>query len=110
MRRCGAAVLLGALLVTSACGGGGGSDGRPSEGDVSKALRKAGEDSLLGPAAKDITKAKADCIAKVLVDSKVSDRTLKKIVAADKDFLPSKADEAALSKAGPDLVRCVANK
>jgi hypothetical protein len=108
MRRCGAVVLLGALLVTSACGGGG-SD-RPSVDEVSKALRRAGDDSLLGPQAKSISKKSADCIAKALVDSKVSDTTLRKIVAADKNFRPTSADEAALSKLGPALVRCVSKK
>jgi hypothetical protein len=108
MRRIGAAVLLGALLATSACGGGG-SD-RPSKDEVSKALRKAGDDSLLGPAAKNLGKKTADCLAGVLVDSKVSDATLKKVVAGAKDFTPSSADETALTKAGPDLIRCVQQK
>lgn len=107
MRRYGAAVILGALLVTSACGG---DEDRPSVEEVSTALRKGGDDSILGAAGANLDKKAADCIAEVLVESKVSDTTLDKVVGAEGDYKPSKSDEAALAKVGPKLVECVSKR
>lgn len=104
MRRIGAAIALSVLLVTSACGSG---DSRPSQDDLSKALRSGGDNSVLGKASSDVSKKAADCIAKVLVDSNISDRALKAIIESRKDYLPSKRDQAAAVAVSSKIVKCL---
>ncbi|MCW2769253.1 MAG: hypothetical protein JWR27_686 [Aeromicrobium sp.] len=95
-----AAMIVAALALTSACGGGG--DDRPSKADVKTAITK--KDSVFGSA---IPKAAADCVAGVLVDSKVSDKALTAIVEGDKKFKGSKSDEEALRGLSSKFGTCV---
>jgi hypothetical protein len=99
-----AAMIVAALALTSACGGGDGGDGddRPTKAEVKTAITK--KDSVFGSA---IPKAAADCVATVLVDSKVSDKALTAIVESDKDFKGSKADEKALTGLSSKFGTCV---
>lgn len=83
-----ALVALG-LSLTAACGGGG---DRPSTSEVSKAL--TANNNATGTT---LPKKQADCFAKLLVKSKVSDKTLKALVDADKKYKGSKADEKAIT-------------
>jgi hypothetical protein len=78
-----------ALTLTAACGGGG---DRPSATEVSKAL--SANNNATGTT---LPQKQADCFAKLLVESKVSDKTLKALIAADKKYKGSKADEKALT-------------
>jgi hypothetical protein len=94
-----AAFLVAALALTSACGGG---DDRPTKDEVKSAITS--EDSVFGTA---IPAKNADCVADVLVDSDVSDKTLKAIVDNDKDFKGTKDDEKALTAVQGDLAKCV---
>ena len=107
MRKFGAALAISALLVTSACGGGGGS--RPSESELSKALQKGSEGSVLGNGAGKVSKKAADCVAKVLVDSRISDKALKAIVDGDKTYQPSKADTSAGVAVSSKIVKCISS-
>jgi len=98
-----AAFIVAALALTSACGGDGDGGGdRPTTADVKKAI--TGEDSVFGSAIPDES---ADCISKALVDSDVSDKTLKAIVESDEDYKGSKDDEAALKDLEGDFAKCV---
>jgi hypothetical protein len=103
-RRFGAALATCALVVTSACGGG---SSRPSADELSKALRKGGQDSVLGADAGKVSKKGADCIARVLVDSRISDRALQAILDANASYLPSKADAAAAAGLRAKIVNCL---
>lgn len=89
------------LTLTSACGGSDGSD-RPTQAEIKKAI--TAKDSVFGT---EIPAAQADCVAGVLVDSKVSDKTLQAIIDADKDYKGSKADTNALNDMTTDLAKCV---
>jgi len=100
-----AAALAGsALLLTAACGGGGGGD-RPSTADLTKALSK-GSDSVFGSALSSVPADAMKCIAKVLHDSKLSDKTLKAIVDGDADYKGSKSEENVLEGLQDDVVKC----
>ena len=105
MREFGAAVAVGVLVVTSGCGGGGGS--RPSQDDLSRALRSGGQSSILGPDADKVSKQGADCLAKVLVGSKISDRALQAIVDGDRNYRASRADIAAATALKAKIVACL---
>lgn len=89
-----AATIVITLALASACGG---SD-RPSQADVSKAIQKT--DS-------SFTKKGADCAAKVLVDSDISDKGLKAIADDDKNFKPSAADKKVQTKVSPAIEKCL---
>lgn len=102
-----AVMIVAALALTSACGGDGDGgdrdrDDRPTKAEVKTAITK--KDSVFGSA---IPKAAADCVAGVLVDSKVSDKALTAIVESDKDFKGSKADEKALRGVSSKFTTCV---
>lgn len=88
------------LTLTSACGGDGGGD-RPSQSDIKKAITD--KDGVFGGAIPDNA---ADCVAKSLVDSKLSDKTLKAIVDGDKDYKGSDDDTKALQDVQGDLTKC----
>ncbi|WP_310963646.1 hypothetical protein [Nocardioides terrisoli] len=103
--RLGAAVAAAALLTTAACGGGSGSS-RPSTADLSKSIRSTGDNSVLGSQASQLTKAAADCIAKALHDSKISDTALRAIVKGNKDYKASSADQKAATAVLPQLEKC----
>jgi hypothetical protein len=106
MRKYGAALVMGVLLVTSACGGGG---NRPSVSDVSQVLRKGGDGSLLGAAGASLNKKAADCIAGALVHSKLSDKALRAIVDGDTGYKGSSSDQAAVSGVTTKMTKCVAD-
>lgn len=93
-----ALLLIAALALTSACGGGDGD--RPSKAEVKKAI--TGEKSVFGA----IPEPAADCVAGVLVDSKVSDETLTAIVENDEDYKGTDKDEDALKDLQTDLGKC----
>ncbi|MCW2754326.1 MAG: hypothetical protein JWQ32_1737 [Marmoricola sp.] len=105
MRRFGAALAISMLLVTSGCGGS--SSSRPSADDISKALRKG--DSVLGAASSKLSKKSADCVGKVFVASKLSDKALQAIVAANKAYKPSTTDTAAINGLETKIVACITN-
>lgn len=104
MHRLSAVVASGVLLLATACGGGG---DRPSVDEISKALREAGDDSLLGPAAERLDKKSADCVSELLVESKISDKSLKALADGDLDYEGSTADRAVVAKLAPKLVKCI---
>jgi len=95
--------LTAALLVTalslSACGGGG--DDRPSKAEVKKSLTS--KDSIFGSA---IPAEAADCVAGILVDSDLSDKTLNALVEGDKDYKGSSSDTKALSSLTTKFADC----
>ena len=95
-----AALVVAALSLTSACGGGGGD--RPSKDEVKSALTS--KDNVFGA---KIPAKTADCIADALVDSDVSDKTLKAIVDGDKKYKGSDEDKDALNGLQSDLTKCV---
>lgn len=92
--------IVAALALTSACGGDDGGD-RPSKAEVKKSITS--KDSALGT----VPDKAADCVAGLLVDSKVSDGALKAIVDQDKKYKASKKDEKALQELQTDLGTCV---
>ncbi|MCD9198549.1 hypothetical protein [Aeromicrobium wangtongii] len=98
-----AAFLVAALALTSACGGS--DDNRPTKAEVKTAITS--EDSVFGTA---IPEESADCVAGVLVDSDVSDKTLKAIVESDDDYKGSKDDEKALTGLSDEFAKCVTTK
>jgi hypothetical protein len=93
-----AALVVAALSLTSACGGGG---DRPSKAEVKEAITS--KDSVFGTS---IPEKAADCIAGALVDSDVSDKTLQAIVDSDKDYKGSDKDKDALNGLQSDLTKC----
>lgn len=103
MKSIAAAAATVALLFTSGC-----TDSRPSESEVSEALR-SGMDQLgeLGAAGKNLSKKTADCMAKALEGSKLSDEALKEMVDGDEKFSLSKDDEKALKDAIPQFLKCI---
>ena len=104
MREFGAAVAISVLLLASGCGGNG---DRPSQDDLSQALRKGGQSSILGPDADKVSKPGADCIAKVLVHSKISDRALQAIADGDKTYRASQSDVRAAGALKDKIVACL---
>lgn len=99
-RMLAAGFAVAALSLTSACGGDGGGD-RPSQSDIKKAITN--KDGVFGGAIPDEA---ADCVAKSLVDSKLSDKTLNAIVENDKDYKGSDKDKKALQDVQGDLTTC----
>jgi hypothetical protein len=100
------AVVLGAALLTtvSGCGGGG---GRPSSAEISASLQqeaRTGSDAILKGS---IDKHAADCMGQVLHDSDLSDDALRAVVDGDEKYDASKADKQAMAKVAPDFVNCI---
>ena len=95
-----AAFIVAALSLT-ACGGGDG-DGRPTKAEVKKSLTSA--DSVFGTT---IPKEAADCVAGVLVDSDLSDKTLNAMVKGDKDYKGTDDDKKALTDLTAKFGKCV---
>lgn len=92
-----AGILAGAVLLTSACG-----VSRPSVGDLEKGLTKAGT---------SLTKTQIDCLAKVMHDSKVSDKALKAVADnAAQAYKTTDADNQALKDVAAPLQKCVATQ
>jgi hypothetical protein len=107
INRTGAGALAAAiLLLTSACGGGGGG-GRPSTDQIASALQKSGDNSLLGSTGSQLSDDQANCLAKVLHDSGVSDAALRALIKNDNSYKPSAADERAARSMVPQFAKCV---
>ncbi|MFL6023235.1 MAG: hypothetical protein ACJ72O_07840 [Marmoricola sp.] len=104
MRKFGAVVALSVLLATTACGGGG---SRPSQDDLAQALTKGGKGSFLGEDGSKVSTKAADCIAKLLEESNISDRALKAIIEANKTYIPSRRDEIAAVALRTKIVKCL---
>lgn len=83
-----------ALAFTTACGGNdeAAKSSRPSEGDVAKSLTS--KTSTLPIA---LSENQAECVAKILVSSKLSDKTLKAFVKQDPKYKGSDAEAKILS-------------
>lgn len=102
MKKSLTAALIVAALSLSACGGGDDGGDRPSTSDVKKSLTS--KDSVFGTT---IPEESADCVAGVLVDSDLSDKTLKAMVDGDKDYKGSKDDQKALASLTTEFGKCV---
>ncbi|MBD8608059.1 hypothetical protein IFT73_14470 [Aeromicrobium sp. CFBP 8757] len=91
-----AAFVVAALTLTSACGGGG---DRPSADDVAAQLKKS--------AGSAITDKQADCAAKAIVDSDLSDEAVKAVAENDTDYKPSDEDTKAQGDAATEIGKCI---
>jgi hypothetical protein len=87
------------LAVLTACGGG----GRPSEDDISKALKDNSSFGDLSGAGDEAI----DCIAKALHDSDLSDEALQAIVDGDEDYKGSSDDTKAATAMADDMAKCI---
>lgn len=92
-------------LALGACGSSS-SSGRPSTEDISDSLQH-GKAASLFDSGTALPATTADCMAKALHDSKLSDKTLQALVDGDKDYKGSKADATALSDLGSTMSSCV---
>jgi hypothetical protein len=91
-----AAFVVAALTLTSACGGGG---DRPSQEDVASQLEKASNGSIKGK--------QADCAAKAIVDSDLSDEAVKAVAENDTSYKPSDKDTKAQGAIGKEIAKCI---
>lgn len=89
MKKISAILAVSALTLVTACGG---SSGRPSVEEVSASLTS--EDSVMGGVVPN--DEFADCFARVLVESDLSDDTLNAIVEQDESYEGSDADREEL--------------
>jgi len=100
MKKTGLTLIALALAFTTACGGG----DRPSQEEVSKSLST--KSSELPNA---MPKKQADCVAKVLVDSDLSDKTLDALVAKDAKYKGTKKENKILSSLSAKITKdCMA--
>ncbi|NRQ50178.1 hypothetical protein [Aeromicrobium stalagmiti] len=90
------AVVVAALALTSACGGG--SD-RPSKGELADQLEKSSNGA--------ITKKQADCAAAAILDSKLSDEALNALAEGDADYKPSDEDKKVQADMTTAIGKCV---
>ncbi|WP_183407954.1 hypothetical protein [Nocardioides marmoriginsengisoli] len=102
VRKFGVVAATAALLLTSACGGG----DRPSVDEVSKSLTDGKAGGLMSLPSSVMTDELADCMAKAIVDSKVSDDAVRALVDGDKDYKGDKDDTEALSGLGTKIAEC----
>ena len=100
MKKSLTAALIVAALSLSACGGG--DEGRPAKADVKKSLTS--KDSVFG---NTIPPEAADCVAGVLVDSDLSDKTLNAMVEGDEDYKGSDKDKKTLATLSSEFGKCV---
>ena len=92
-----AAFVVAALTLTSACGGGGGD--RPSADDVAAQLKKS--------AGSAITDKQADCAAKAIVDSDLSDAAVKAVAENDTKYKPTDQDTKAQGEVSKEIGKCI---
>jgi hypothetical protein len=102
VRKIGLVVASAALLLTSACGGG----GRPSVDDVSKSLTDGKAGGLMNLPSGTLTDKVADCLAKAIVDSDLSDDAVNALVDGDKDYKGGKDDTKAMTSVATKLGEC----
>ena len=93
-----AAFVVAALTLTSACGGGGGGD-RPSQDKLAAQLKKSTNGAITGK--------QADCAAKAIVDSDLSDAAVKAVAENDTKYKPSKQDTAAQGDISKEISKCI---
>jgi hypothetical protein len=91
-----AAFVVAALTLTSACGGGG---DRPSQEDVASQLEKASNGSIKGK--------QADCAAKAIVDSDLSDDAVKAVAENDTKYKPNDQDKKAQGDVSKEIGKCI---
>lgn len=87
-----------ALAFTTACGGGDSNSDRPSRSEISKSL--AGTTALLP---EPLDKKQADCVAKLLEESKLSDKALTALVEQDTKYKGTKKDVETLGALGTKM-------
>ena len=94
-----------ALAFTTACGGdnkgkdkGGSDSDRPTQNAISKSL--ASKNSVVGT---PLPKKRADCVAKVFEESKLSDKTLEAIVKNDAEYKGTEKEAKILAGLGTKM-------
>lgn len=102
MKKTGLTLIAIALASTAACGGGStdkstASD-RPTATQISKSLTTTSSAQTQA-----LTKTQADCAAKLLNTSKLSDKALRALVAKSKTYKPSAVDTKALTAVGKTI-------
>ena len=102
MKKTGLILATIAIALTTACGANADdknkADNRPTATQISKTLATK---TATQPQA--LPKAQADCAAKLLTKSKLSDKALKALVAQSKTYKPSTADTKVLSSIGKTI-------
>lgn len=97
------ALPIAAAMVLSACGGGSSAD-RPSAEELSEVFTSGAEE--LGGV--ELPQEQADCIAEALVDSDVSDETLRAMADLNEDYDASQDEQDLLMEAVTDAAtECV---
>lgn len=107
MRGTGAALAFGVLLTVSGCGGEASPaptavSARPSVDAIVAALLEVGDD-----AETSYTPQEADCIARILVASDLSDDALQGVAEGVPGFEQSEADKSAYRKLVPEISGCL---
>ena len=92
------ALPIAAAMALSACGGGGGSAERPSAEELSDIFTSGAEE--MGGV--QIPQEQADCLADALVESDVSDETLRAMADLEQDYDPSQEEQDLLTEAITD--------
>lgn len=86
------------LVLLAGCS----ASGRPSEGDLSKAIQKTNNVLGLGK----VPAKQANCLAIALLESKLSDETLNAIADADAKYRNSNADAKIMVGLGEQVATC----
>ena len=92
-----AAFVVAALTLTAACGGGGGD--RPSQDKVAAQLKKSTNGAITGK--------QADCAAKAIVDSDLSDAAVKAVAENDTKYKPTDQDTKAQGEVSKEIGKCI---
>lgn len=103
MRKIGVA-LVTVLLAASACGGSGSS--RPTVAELSQSLQGGNAAGLMNLPASLVTPKVADCMARVVVDSKLSDKAVIALRDGDKSFSGDAADSKLVTDLATKLGAC----
>lgn len=102
MKKTGLALVAIAFAFTTACGAGSdnkaAASDRPSATQISKSLA-----TPAGAQTQALTQKQADCAAKLLTKSNLTDKALKALVAQSKTYKPSAADTKALTSVGKTI-------
>jgi hypothetical protein len=93
-----AAFVVAALTLTSACGGGGGGD-RPSQDKLAAQLKKSTNGAITGK--------QADCAAKAIIDSDLSDEAVKAVAENDTKYKPTDQDTKAQGEVSKEIGKCI---